>query len=30
MVGFTWIDFAILVVYLLAVLFAGLLFSKRK
>lgn len=28
MVGFTWIDFAILVVYLLAVLFAGLLFSK--
>ncbi|MBY2008173.1 sodium:solute symporter [Clostridioides difficile] len=30
MVGFTWIDFAILVVYLLAVLFAGLLFSKKE
>ena len=30
MVGFTMIDFAILVVYLLAVLLAGLHFSKKE
>lgn len=30
MVGFTMIDLAVLVVYLLAVLFAGLLFSKKE
>ena len=30
MQGFTVIDFGILVIYLLAVLFAGLLFSKKE
>ena len=30
MVGFTKIDFAILVLYLVAVLFAGLFFSKKE
>lgn len=28
--GFTWIDMTILVVYLLAVLFAGMIFSKKE
>ncbi len=30
MVGFTWIDMVVLVVYLAAVLFAGLAFSKKE
>ena len=30
MVGFTWIDFLVLVVYLGLVLVAGLLFSKKE
>lgn len=30
MVGFIWIDFVILVVYLLVVLFVGLLFLKKE
>lgn len=30
MKGFTWIDMAILIIYLAAVLFAGLHFSKKE
>lgn len=30
MKGFTWIDMAILIIYLTAVLFAGLHFSKKE